>query len=163
MSEPSSFQVVHETIELHVGFDSFTAQFEALTGRFDPGVGRELAEDPAAAGKRIEGMAGEEGLMLFGSQDHGALFALIGEARKARRYHVGNPLIALQMTRHDIRASLYAPLTVLVHEVGPKVVRVEYDRPSSLFGQFGNPDVTKVALTLDTKLGKLIAKAASLA
>jgi len=36
---------------------------------------------------------------------------------------------------------------------------VEYDRPSSLFGQFGNTKVTDVARMLDRKLEQLAAKA----
>jgi hypothetical protein len=36
---------------------------------------------------------------------------------------------------------------------------VEYDKPSSLFGQFGNAKVTDVATMLDRKLEQLVAKA----
>jgi hypothetical protein len=48
---------------------------------------------------------------------------------------------------------------VYEHESGQTVV--EYDQP--LFGQFGREDVTHVALTLDTKLERVIAQAAELA
>jgi uncharacterized protein (DUF302 family) len=161
MSQHTEIKVVHETIDLSVSYDAFTARLERLLGRFDPAVERVLAEDAAAAKSRIEAMAGEQGLMLFGTQNHGALFALRGETRKAKRYHVGNPLIAIQMTRHDIRAALYAPLTVLVYETGPTTARVEFDRPSSLFGQFGDRAVTEVAVRLDAKLNALIDKAAA--
>ena len=65
------------------------------------------------------------------------------------------------MTEHDIRAGLYAPLTILVYETGPDAVRVEFDRPSSLFGQFADPSVTEVAVGLDAKLSALIGKAAA--
>jgi hypothetical protein len=44
------------------------------------------------------------------------------------------------MTQHDIRASLYAPLRVLIYENEEGKTCVEYDKPSSLFGQFGAPD-----------------------
>ena len=36
---------------------------------------------------------------------------------------------------------------------------VEYDRPSSLFGQFGNASLTEVATMLDRKLELLVAEA----
>jgi hypothetical protein len=36
---------------------------------------------------------------------------------------------------------------------------VEYDKPSSLFGQFGNAKVTDVATMLDRKMEQLVAKA----
>jgi len=69
-----------------------------------------------------------------------------------------NPLFAIQMTQHDIRASLYAPLRVLIYENEEGKTCVEYDKPSSLFGQFGNPKVTEVATMLDRKMEKLVAE-----
>jgi hypothetical protein len=36
---------------------------------------------------------------------------------------------------------------------------VDYDRPSSLFGQFGDANVTEVAEMLDRKLEQLVAAA----
>jgi uncharacterized protein (DUF302 family) len=63
------------------------------------------------------------------------------------------------MTQHDIRASLYAPLRVLIYENEESKTCVEYDRPSSLFGQFGNGGVTEVATMLDRKLEQLVAEA----
>ena len=72
---------------------------------------------------------------------------------------MGNPLFALQMTQHDIRASLYAPLRVLIYEDGQGKTCVEYDRPSSLFGQFGNGRIASTAAMLDKKLESLITAA----
>ena len=84
---------------------------------------------------------------------------LAGQQKKAIQYLVGNPLFAIQMTQHDIRASLYAPLRVVLYENEQGETCVEYDKPSSLFGQFGNPKVTDVATMLDRKLEQLVAKA----
>jgi uncharacterized protein (DUF302 family) len=91
--------------------------------------------------------------------DHGALLRLAGQKRKAIQYVVGNPVFALQMTQHDIRASLYAPLRVLIYENEAGKTCVEYDRPSSLFGQFGNAEIAAVAVMLDGKLEALVPKA----
>ena len=107
---------------------------------------------------KIEGMAGPSGFMLFGTNDHGSLLRLAGQKQKAIQYVVGNPLFALQMTRHDVRAALYAPLRVLLYEDEGRTC-VEYDRPSSLFGQLGNVSVTEVAAMLDRKLEQLVAEA----
>jgi uncharacterized protein (DUF302 family) len=104
-------------------------------------------------------MAGPSGFMLFRTSDHGVLLRLAGQQKKAIQYLLGNPLIALQMTQHDIRAGLYAPLRVLLYENEEGKTCIEYDRPSSLFGQFGNPKVTEVATQLDRKLEQLVAKA----
>ena len=115
--------------------------------------------DAEAVRARIDAMAGPSGFMLFGTQNHGALLRLACQQRKAVHYVVGNPLFALQMTQHDIRASLYAPLRVLIYETEEGKTCVEYDRPSSLFEQFGNASVTEVATMLDRKLEQLVAEA----
>jgi uncharacterized protein (DUF302 family) len=63
------------------------------------------------------------------------------------------------MTQHDIRASLYAPLRMLLYENEEGKTCVEYDKPSSLFGQFGDAQITAVAVMLDRKLEALAAAA----
>lgn len=67
------------------------------------------------------------------------------------------------MTRRDIRAGLYAPLHVLIYMVDDHSTRVEFDQPSSLFGQFNDPEVTATAKDFDTRLSNFIQKAKSLA
>jgi hypothetical protein len=48
---------------------------------------------------------------------------------------------------------------VLLYEDEEGKTCVDYDRPCSLFGQFGNANVTEVAAMLDRKLEQLVAKA----
>jgi uncharacterized protein (DUF302 family) len=141
-------------------FDKVTKAFEEQLGQFNPEVYQALAAaDADKLRARIEAMAGPSGFMLFKTNDHGALLRLAGQKKKAIQYLVGNPLFAIQMTQHDIRASLYAPLRVLIYENEQDKTCVEYDKPSSLFGQFGNTKVTEVAALLDRKLEQLVAKA----
>ncbi|CAG2150837.1 hypothetical protein LMG31506_04304 [Cupriavidus yeoncheonensis] len=157
-------EIIHTSLEFAVDFGPFTQHLEALLGRYDPSAVRQLvATDPAMADARLAQMEGEEGLMIFMVQNHGALLNLAGAPRRAMRYHVGNPRIALQMTRHDIRAGLYAPLSVLVYEAGPGAVRVEFDQPSTLFGQFGDAEIGAVGRELDGKLARVLGHAARLA
>src|SRR3954454_24559761 len=155
------FTVDHVRITTDKPFGDVTAAFERQLGRFEPGVYQALAADGDAEGARarIEAMAGPSGFMLFGTQDHGSLLRLAGQKRKAIQYVVGNPLFALQMTQHDIRASLYAPLRVLIYEDGRGKTCMEYDRPSSVFGQFGNDRISPTAAMLDRKLEALVAAA----
>jgi hypothetical protein len=75
---------------------------------------------------------------------------------KAIQYVVGNLVFALQMTQHDIRASLYAPLRALICENEEGKTCMEYDRPTSLSGQFGNAGIGPVASMLDRKLEDLV-------
>jgi uncharacterized protein (DUF302 family) len=157
----SRFTVEHVRLTTDRPFAEVAAAFEGRLGRFDPVVNKELAAggDPAAAKAKLEAMAGPSGFMLFGTTDHGTLLRIVGRPRKAVQYTVGNPLFALEMTRHAIGASLYAPLRVLLYESDDGKTCVEYDRPSSLFGQFGDDRVTHIATVLDQKLEDL-AKAA---
>ena len=142
-------------------FEGVTTAFERQLGRFEPDVYKALAAGGNAEGARaqIEGMAGPSGFMLFATHNHGALLRLAGQRRKGVQYVVGNPLIALQTTQHDIRAGLYVPLRVLLYENDEGQTCVEYDRPSSLLGQFQNGRIASVAGMLDRKLEALVAPA----
>ena len=155
------FMVQHVRLATDKPFADVTAAFERQLGRFDPDVYKALAAEGDAERTRasIEAMAGPSGFMLFATQDHGSLLRLAGQKRRAIQYVVGNPLFALRMTQHDIRTSLYAPLRVLVYEDEAGKTCVEYDKPSSLFGQFGNASVTEVATMLDRKLEQMVAEA----
>src|SRR5260370_14858715 len=92
--------------------------------------------------------------------DHGPAPSMVGQGRKAKEYLVGNPLLACQVNRYDIRAALYAALRVLVFESEPGRTVVEFDQPSTLFGQFGRNEVTDVGVEDDGKLERIIARAA---
>lgn len=154
----ASFSVQHVAVDVARPFDEFTQQLEIALGRLDRLTVAQTATHPAYVEARLRQMGGAQDLILFGVEDHGQLFALLGEPpRQLRQYSIGNPLIALQMTQHDERAALYAPLRVLVYAgPGQASTRVEYDLPSDLFGQFGNAEVTRVAKGLDDKLAALL-------
>ena len=104
-------------------------------------------------------MARPSGFTLFRTNDHGAVLRLAGQKKIAVQYLLGNPLSAIQMTQHDVRAGLYAPLRLLIYEDEQGKTCVEYDRPSSLFGQFGNAEIDAVAAMLDRKLEALVTAA----
>jgi uncharacterized protein (DUF302 family) len=153
--------VEHIRVETAKPFGDVVAALEARMGKFDPAVYEQLQKgaDVEVVRARLEKMAGPSGFMLFRTSDHGALLRLAGQKKKALQYLLGNPLFAIQMTQHDIRAGLYAPLRVLLYEDERGKTCMEYDKPSSLFGQFGNTKVTEVAKMLDQKLERLVADA----
>jgi uncharacterized protein (DUF302 family) len=153
--------VEHVRVVSDKPFDQVTKTFEQQLGRFNEESYKSLAagEDVEKTKAKLEAMVGPSGFMLFRTSDHGSLLRLAGQKKKAIQYLVGNPLFAIQMTQHDIRASLYAPLRVLLYENEEGKTCVEYDKPSSLFGQFENAKVTDVATMLDRKLEQLVAKA----
>ena len=102
-------------------------------------------------------MAGPSGFMLFNTFNHGWLpLHSLGQVQKVMVCVIGNPLFALELKQGDIRAALYAPLRLLHYENDEGKTCLEYDRPSSIFGQFGNARINAVAAELDHKLDALV-------
>jgi uncharacterized protein (DUF302 family) len=158
----TSISVQHVTVQSNHDFSATIQRFEKQLGTFDPGVIEILAEDPGRhtdeVRSKLQAMEGPSCFMRFGPvQNHGLLLPLVGKAAaKARQYVIGNPLFAVEMTRHDLRAGLYAPLRVLVYEDRQGATCLEYDLPSSLFGQFNDQNVRKIGMMLDQKMEKLV-------
>lgn len=97
-------------------------------------------------------------LWLFHVRDMGSLEAVEGRQARVYQYDIGNPLTAESMVRYRSGAGQYAPLRVVLYdEAGGSVIA--YDRPSDLFGQFGDERVTKVGLDLDRELESVLDQA----
>ena len=148
--------VKHEVIKLNSAYDSFIEKLDTLVKKLDIKYAQNVATEPKKTEEYLRSLEGETGLIMFGIQNHGELLAMIGKRRKGRQYEIGNPLVAIQMTIHDFRAALYAPLRIIVYEDEKQQAFVEYDLPSSLFGQFGNDAIDEVAKDLDKKLLNVI-------
>jgi uncharacterized protein (DUF302 family) len=99
-------------------------------------------------------------LFIFLKRDHGALLQVSGRPGKATQYEIGNPLTATRMTRRETPAALYAPLRVVLYENAAGRATYEYDRPSTLFGQFGDRQVTAVGRELDAEAERALRRAA---
>jgi uncharacterized protein (DUF302 family) len=152
----SHFTIDHIRLVTDKDFTDVTRCFEERLGRFDSTVFQSAPSDPEQTRSRIEATAGSSGFMLFSTTDHGRLLSLFGKEKKAVQDILGNPLIAMQMTRHNLAAGLYAPLRVLIYEDEAGATCLEYDLPSSIFGQFHDDRITSVAKTLDRKLENLV-------
>jgi uncharacterized protein (DUF302 family) len=151
-------KVQHRSLLIECGYEEFTRRLEQILGRFVASKLKDLTPDGTM--EALKSMEGEQGFMIINIFDHGADLLMVGQRRKAKQYLIGNPLVAIQITRHDIRAALYAPLRVLVFESELGRTVVEFDQPSTLFGQFGRNEVTAEAVESDGKLDRVIAKAA---
>ena len=99
-------------------------------------------------------------LSIFEERDHGALLQTFGGGRNALQYEIGNPVTASTMTRYQLSAALYAPLRVVLFEDEHGKGVFEYDKPSSVFGQYGDERVTEVGRSLDVALEAALRKAA---
>jgi uncharacterized protein (DUF302 family) len=152
--------VSHQRVAIDTGYDEFTSNLESILQTLPPNYAENIFKDPESVRKHLSALAGDSGLIIFSVHQHGHMLNIYGKPRNARQYVIGNPLIAIQMTVHDIRAALYAPLRIVVYEGEDKKVYAEYDLPSTLFGQFGNAEVLTVAKGLDDKLLRVINRAA---
>jgi uncharacterized protein (DUF302 family) len=116
-----------------------------------------LPHSPEELRKRLASVVGPLDFTLFQKLDHGALVsALYGQKARAITYVVGNGLIAVEMTKHDLRAGLHVPLPLFVEAMGEARVRVTYDLPSSLIAPLGSEEASEVARSLDAKVERLL-------
>lgn len=150
--------ITHIQLLLNGGYHEFRKNFETLLNRLNYDWADQLVIDPDGVKNHLNAVAGKTGLMIFDSQEHGLLLAYYQRTLNAIQYSVGNPLVALEMTKHDIRAGLYAPIRVLIYEDPEGKLYAEYDLPSSQFGQFGEA-LLPVAKGLDKKLKEVILQA----
>jgi hypothetical protein len=125
--------------------------------RLDPNLAEMLrrGDAEAVARERRDGPP----LWLFEVRNMGSLMAIEGGTARVYQYEIGNPLTAESMLRHQAGAGLYAPLRVVLYEEQGGSV-FAFDRPSDLFGQFGDARVTEVARELDHELEAALRRAA---
>jgi uncharacterized protein (DUF302 family) len=150
-------QIEHVRIEAAKPFEAVKAALEELVPPLDPAILEALRQGDIERAKEARQRGPE--LAIFSARDHGGLLRIADLARKAVQYEIGNPLTATRMTQHQLPAALYAPLRVVLYESEAGHAVFEYDRPSSLFGQFGDERVTAVARELDASLERVLAQA----
>ena len=154
-----TIQVEHVIIRSTKSFAEVRAALEHSLPKLNSEIASSIGSgDPKELQENLE--AGPE-LAIFLFRDHGSLLRITGHARKAVQYEIGNPLTASRMTRHQLAAGLYAPLRVVLYEDHEGNSVFEYDRPSSLFGQFGDQQINDVAHGLDVALERALSHATS--
>jgi hypothetical protein len=150
-------QVEHVTMKTTKKIAEVAEALERNVPQLDPAIAAALANGDEERATELERGAP---LFIFLKRDHGALLQVTGRAHKALQYEIGNPHTASKMTRHRLPAGLYAPLRVILYEDETGGAIFEYDRPSSLFGQYGDERVTEVGRYLDAALEASLRKAA---
>src|SRR5260221_2504078 len=132
-------RIVHCIVDVDVAYDAFVASFEKLIGRYDPAA-LSAATTRGREGllEQFRAMEGEENLVLFQVYRMGSMSALFGTPRKGFRFNVGNPTYAARMVARDVRAGLYAPLSILVYEPQAGKTSTANLSRSSAFGQLSN-------------------------
>lgn len=147
-----------------------TRSFEEVVAAFEHAVGSiEAVGWPALPGgardegefrSRVEEHLGPSGFTRFLTLDHGDWLKLYGQDAKVVMYTLGNPLIAITMLRHDIRAGLNVPVRLLIYrDEASGTTRLAYDVPSTLMGNIENDPCLDAARGLDAKLAALAEQA----
>jgi hypothetical protein len=131
-------------------FADVRRKLEESIPQLDPSIAEALARGDQKRAQDYE--ANGPPLSIFLTRDHGALLQIAGGRRNAVQYEIGNPLTASKMTRYQLGAAAYAPLRVVLFEDEQGRAVFAYDKPSSLFGQFGDERVTAVGRYLDAAL-----------
>jgi uncharacterized protein (DUF302 family) len=160
MAEPMmtqrTLQIEHIKIETPKKFADVESALESSVPKLDRTMLKTLAAgDEQATAKLEQGHP----LFIFLKRDHGVLLQIAGRRREALQYDIGNPHTASKMTRHRLPAGLYAPLRVILYEDDKGDTVAEYDRPSSLFGQFNDEAVSALARELDDALENALRRA----
>ena len=151
--------VEHIVIKTMKPYPEVKARIEKL-GRFDEGMRAMLAKnDIDGLREAAERIAGADGLAIHYVALHGDLLALRGERRPLIAYYIGNILSASEMTKVNPAAGLDAPLRVVVYANAQGGTTMEYDRPTSMFGQFKSAEIDAVAKSLDDRLLTFLKKA----
>ncbi len=110
--------------------------------------------------KELQKSQGDAGLVIFSVVTHGDWLQIVSRKYNAVQYVIGNVLVSTQMTRHELAAGLYAPLRIMLFENNKGTATLEYDQPSTLFGQYGHDSVTAVSKNLDRSIYDALIKAA---
>jgi hypothetical protein len=153
-----TIEVTHVVVESQKAAADVRASLESLIPLIDEEI-PELLSD-GVTDRLKQRLEGAPELSIFLKRDHGMLVGLHGKVLDAVQYELGNPLTASRMTRYQLAAGLYAPLRVIIYEKADGGSCIEYDLPSSLFGQFGDDRITEVAHGLDVALSRALSVAA---
>jgi uncharacterized protein (DUF302 family) len=145
-------------------FKDVVTVLDAEIGRPDyPALAKQMVATQSYADLEtlVHGVVSKNDLMEFLRLDLGGVLAKANgpTARKTLRLIVGNPLIMKQMTEQVPDAGSYAPVTILVDERDDGV-HLSYDRMASFLAPYGNEKALQVARDLDTKVERVLNKAA---
>jgi hypothetical protein len=162
VSHPSNQSAAIECTYIDTGlsYEAAATAFERSVGHEDPEAAEALRVGRAPWAKveaEMARMAGPSGLMLFAKIDQGGIASLLGSPIRCRLYLIGNPAIAAQIVRIDVRGSLYVPFRVALFEPDDRSGAIlSFDRPSSFLGALGRPELREIGLSLDEKIDAVV-------
>jgi len=155
--ETQALPVTHIKVHTAKKYADVKSAIESNLNSFDAPM-RQLLKDGKVEELRAAAQRGAavHGLMIHYTAYHGDLLMLNGGKRNLVAYYIGNILSATTMTAIDPAAGLYAPLRMVVYEDASGGTTIEYDKPSTMFGQFHKPGIDTVAKSLDERIANLV-------
>jgi hypothetical protein len=146
------------TIQVDASFDEFRTRYETAVPVFQSERFAGLVDRQASWPEILSATADNapHEFILYWSHDFTALMRLAGDRGRCVEYLMGNHTIAQRMYRYNPAILLYAPLRTAIFEDADANVWFTLDQPSSRFGSFNTPQITKVGLELDHKVAALL-------
>ena len=129
---------------------------DAADGRVRVASGKSFEQVSAA----LKSLVAKNGMMVMAQVDQGRMLSMTGLSLEATLFLVGNPTVGKQLFEQDHGVGLYVPLRISVYTDRDGKTYLEYDKPTSLLGQFKNEKVTTIAQMLDEKISGLARMAA---
>jgi uncharacterized protein (DUF302 family) len=163
MRQTTHITIEHIVVASNQPFEKVIDALEARLGSVENWrtIGQHLIAANASqeqVAQTINEHIGTSGFTLFYKVEHSHLLSLVGKTSRAIQYTIGNPLLAIQMTKHMPEAALYAPLRLVVYENEDGRTFVAYDNFVSLLVQYQREEVTRVAQIVEQKLETLVAE-----
>jgi hypothetical protein len=156
--ETISHQVNRFTIPIGDTFDRFRNRYEQAVPVFQSERFESLVQRSVDWQTVLEATAenAPHDFILYWSHDFTSLMRLAGDRGRCVEYLMGNHTIAQKMYRYNPAILLYAPLRTAIVEDADGATWFTVDQPSTRFGSFDTPQITKVGIELDHKLGALL-------
>jgi hypothetical protein len=156
--ETISHRVDRLTIQIDDSFDGFRSRYEQAVPRFQSDRFDSLVGSGVDWQAILEATAqnAPHEFILYWSGDFSSLMGLAGDRGRCVEYLMGNHTIAQRMYRYNPAILLYAPLRTAIVEDADHGTWFTFDQPSTRFGSFNTPQISKVGIELDHKLAALL-------
>jgi hypothetical protein len=156
--ETISRQAARLTIQIDDSFDGFRNRYERAVPKFQTDRFDSLIDEGADWQRVLDATAenAPHDFILYWSREFTSLMGLAGDRSRCVAYLMGNHTIAQRMYRYNPAVMLYAPLRTAIVEDADDATWFTFEQPSSQFGSFNTPQITKVGCELDHKLAALL-------
>ncbi|RYJ22228.1 hypothetical protein CU044_5999 [Streptomyces sp. L-9-10] len=146
------------TVQVNESFDAFRERYEHAVPVFRSERFAKLVEEGADWQTVLDATKenAPHSFIIYWSAEFTSLMRLAGDRGRCVEYLMGNHTFAQRMYRYNPAVMLYAPLRTAIFEDADGATWFTVDQPSTAFGSFNTPQITKVGLELDHELAALL-------